>query len=58
MGTGFIFSKSFFSSFSYFKTNGYKIFRHDWNKCGRGFLWYANEELPGKILNQTEIENK
>ena len=37
---------------SQFKINGYNIFRRDRNRYGWGLLFYVNEEVPCKILNQ------
>ena len=36
---------------SQFFTEGFKVYREDRTKNGRGHLLYVNENLPGKIIN-------
>ena len=35
-----------------FKTTGFKIFRFDRNRFGRGLLLYVNDKTPSKFLNK------
>ena len=38
-----------------FKINGYKLFRRDRNRFGRGLMFYLNEEIPCKFLNNHPV---
>ena len=41
-----------------FKINGYKLFRCDRNRFGRGLMLYLNEKIPCKFLKIHHAEIK
>ena len=38
-----------------FKINGYRMFRKDRDRFGRGLMFYVNEQIPSKVLSLESI---